>query len=327
MTEKQCGSCKFYILNDGKYTCQNELSDKYLSSTAPTQNCNSYKKKPAHTQQELKYYQSLPLEMKIEMTRNRIREWVDTYGESGVYVSFSGGKDSTVLLDIVRKDFPNIKAVFVDTGLEYPSIRRFVRTKDNVTRLSPEMSFRDVVYEWGYPLISKEVSKAIYYCRKGSQWAIRAMKGLNSKDGTPSPYMTSLFKKYDFLINAPFLISDKCCRIIKEKPAYKIHSKMKPFSALLAEESYRRKRAWLNGGCNSFTTGMSKPMSFWTEQDVLTYIKNNDLPIADIYGSVVEKDKTNTHRGCKLQTTEYIVQVVPSVGLVSPWIKQDLETY
>lgn len=64
-----------------------------------------------HVISDLYQMQSLPLNAKVRMTQWRIREWVDEYGEDGVYISFSGGKDSTVLLDIARKLYPNIKAM------------------------------------------------------------------------------------------------------------------------------------------------------------------------------------------------------------------------
>ena len=98
-----------------------------------------------HTMQELKMRQKLPLEVKILMTKQRIREWIDEFGEDGVYVSFSGGKDSTVLLHLVREINPNIPAVFVDTGLEYPEIREFVKGFENVTWLKPKMTFKEVI--------------------------------------------------------------------------------------------------------------------------------------------------------------------------------------
>lgn len=66
--------------------------------------------------------QSLPLSAKIQMTERRIREWVEYYGTDGTYLAFSGGKDSTVLLDISRKIYPGLPAVFVDTGLDYGKI-------------------------------------------------------------------------------------------------------------------------------------------------------------------------------------------------------------
>ena len=119
-----------------------------------------------HTLSDLYQMQSLSLDSKINMTRQRIRGWIDEFGEDGVYVSFSGGKDSTVLLHLVRQDYPDIKAVFIDTGLEYPEIRRFVRTFSNVDILIPKMNFRQVIENYGYPFISKEVSETVDYARR-----------------------------------------------------------------------------------------------------------------------------------------------------------------
>lgn len=113
--------------------------------------------------------QSLPLEAKIRMTKYRIRQWVEYYGEDGVYVSFSGGKDSTVLLDLVRQMYSNVTAVFVDTGLEYPEIREFVKTFSNVVWLKPKKNFKQVITEYGYPFISKEVSDKVDGARKYMQ--------------------------------------------------------------------------------------------------------------------------------------------------------------
>jgi len=83
----------------------------------------------------------LPLEAKIIKTELRIREFYDHFNGE-VYVSFSGGKDSTVLLDIARSLYPDIPAVFFDTGLEYPELKEFVKTIDNVEIRRPNRSFR-----------------------------------------------------------------------------------------------------------------------------------------------------------------------------------------
>lgn len=123
-------------------------------------------KKNKHQVYDLWQMQSLPLSAKIQMTKLRIQQWVDEYGEDGVYVSFSGGKDSTVLLDIARKMFPNIKAVFVDTGLEYPEVRNFVKSFENVDWLKPKMNFKQVIEKYGYPFISKEVSECVDGARR-----------------------------------------------------------------------------------------------------------------------------------------------------------------
>ena len=131
-----------------------------------------------HTISEVGQKQSLPLSIKILMTQRRIREWVTEFGEDGVYVSFSGGKDSTVLLHLVRQMYPNITAVFVDTGLEYPEIRDFVKTFDNVVWLKPKKNFTLLITDYGYPFISKEVSDKVDGARK----YMRALEDAKSRE-------------------------------------------------------------------------------------------------------------------------------------------------
>ena len=123
-----------------------------------------------HTISDLYQMQAMPLNLKISMTKRRIRDWVKHFGLDGVYVSFSCGKDSTVLLHIAREMFPDIKAVFVDTGLEYSEIRSFVKTFDNVDWLRPKMGFKKVCEKYGFPIISKEVSEKAYYAKRYLTW-------------------------------------------------------------------------------------------------------------------------------------------------------------
>ena len=114
----------------------------------------------------LQEMQAAPLSVKVSMTKRRIRDWVNYYGEENVFISFSGGKDSTVLLHIAREMYPDMKAVFSDTGLEFPEIREFVKTFDNVDWIKPKMNFREVINKYGYPFVSKEVSESVYGARK-----------------------------------------------------------------------------------------------------------------------------------------------------------------
>ena len=118
-----------------------------------------------HDAQRLKELQNLPLHRKVNITIARITEWY-THWDGKVYVSLSGGKDSTVLLHIARSLFPDIPAVFSNTGLEYLEIQKFVRGFDNLTVITPKMRFDEVISTYGYPLISKEVAEAIYYARR-----------------------------------------------------------------------------------------------------------------------------------------------------------------
>lgn len=268
-----------------------------------------------HVISDLYQMQSLSLRAKIGMTKRRINEWVDMYGEDGVYVSFSGGKDSTVLLDIARQLYPNIKAVFVDTGLEYPEIRLFVKTVSNVDWIRPKLTFRQVIEKYGYPFISKEVSECVYgakkFLRGGYSQFYRKLTGCgeyaknnpgqttsienlgdwesipvrvkilfgamtkgNIPNGERSKYSC---ERYKFFIDCPYEISSECCKVMKKAPAhsYAKSTGRKPMTAQMATESRLRTQQWLKNGCNGFDmkSPISNPMSFWTEQDVLTYIR------------------------------------------------------
>lgn len=270
------------------------------------------------TKEYLAELQGYPLSVKLSLTKQRIREWINKFGEDGVYVSFSGGKDSTVLLHIVREMYPNVPAVFVDTGLEYPEIREFVRTFDNIVWLRPEMNFRQVIAEYGYPFITKDVSKRIsaaqrYWESIGRPKNIEDCFGMYSdapanakmlfgtlehkKNGIPTGEPSKLydFSRYKFAATSPFKFSDKCCYVFKKKPLNhfaKVNGKV-PITGQMAEEGRRRKENWLKHGCNMFDAKqpISNPMSFWTNQDVLQYIRLHDIQIASVYGEVVVEDK------------------------------------
>lgn len=249
----------------------------------------------------------MSLKDKIRFTERRIIEWVEEFGEDGVYISFSGGKDSTVLLDIARKLYPNLKAVFVDTGLEYPEIRQFVKTFDNVDILRPQKRFDQVIQEYGYPIISKEVSECVEQSRKAlvtGKYPCRLQKlegTLKDKNGSQSKYNCP---KWKFLLDAPFKISNRCCNVMKKKPAHDYHKQTgrNPIIATMASESRLRTQQYLKQGCNGFNNKIptSTPMAFWTEQDVLQYLYENEIPYASVYGKLIKStDNTFSFTGCQ----------------------------
>lgn len=287
----------------------------------------------ARTIDDLRQMQALPLSLKVSLTKSRIRQWVNEYGEDGVYVGFSGGKDSTVLLDIVRSMYPDIPAVFVNTGLEYPEIVQFVKTFDNVEIIRPEMNFKKVIEKYGYPFITKKIAMSLHQSRKylrnlaekqakekneevstdliaiaenTDKWEMpyrvslllgqyeaywdKKRKGEMPKDGRQGTAQFSQ-ERWKILLNAPFNVSHICCNIMKKNPLHKYQQRTgrRPMTAQMAEESQLRLHNWLENGCNGFQMKepISNPLSFWTEQDVLKYIRENNLRIASVYGDIV----------------------------------------
>lgn len=234
---------------------------------------------------ELKLMQNYPLDIKIAKTKNRIREFYE-YFNGEVYVAFSGGNDSLVMLHIIRSLYPDVPAVFVDTGVEFPEVRRFVKTFDNITILKPEKNFSQVISECGYPVVSKDVSNAVRLARKNiadGKITARVKQFDGSQKG--SRFDKS---KWRFLLDSPFLISEQCCDIFKKKPFKQFEKKtgLHGYIGVLASEGGVRLSGYLRTGCNNYRFGNSKPLGFWTHQDILNYIKIYNLNICSIYGDI-----------------------------------------
>lgn len=234
---------------------------------------------------ELRRLQKKPYEWKVDHALEVIREFVAHEGENGVYVSFSGGKDSLVLLHLVRSIYPQIPAVFANTGIEFPEQVKFVRSFQNVTEVHPIKHFPKIIKEEGIVYPSKEVAMYVRDAKKGCRYAINGLNGLD-KYGKENRYK-SRFKKWAYLIDCGVKISPDCCDIMKEKPLrdYGEQNGKSPIIGTRAEESFRRAVGWMKSGCNSFNGKRFKstPLSLWMESDVLRYIDENGIKMSPMY--------------------------------------------
>jgi len=232
--------------------------------------------------------QSLPLSAKISFSLSRIREWYEK-NDGNVYVSISGGVDSCVLLHLVRSIYPNVPAIFVNTGLEFPENKDIVKQLDNTIVVKPDIPFHKVIEKEGYPILSKKISRMLHDIQNPTEKNVRSrtlyLTGIKS-DGTKS-HNFKLPQKWKYLAdpNIPFKFSDRCCSIMKKKPLHKIAKELKllPYVGTMASDSESRKMSYLQTGCNSITTGKSLPLSIWKKLDIWDYIHLHEIEYSKVY--------------------------------------------
>lgn len=290
------------------------------------------------TKYDLRILQALPLSTKIRMTVRRLMDWISYYGEDGVYLSWSGGKDSTVLRHIIMQYFPDVVSVFVNTGLEYPEIQQFVKAAQKrgepVEILRPKMRFDEVIKKYGYPVISKDVSEKIRKARaniRNGRYSLRLCQlgvmpdeygGLevDEKFDYFAAADRSKFsvKKYRPLLDVDFFISEECCYHIKKYAAneYEKITGRVPILAMMAGESAKRTQGWLKTGCNAFNSNrpQSNPIAFWTNQDILEYIKRYNVEIPNVYGEIVYAEEPEQMRIEELDEVDFLCDKLCTTG-------------
>lgn len=231
--------------------------------------------------------QKWTLEQKIDHAVGTIEAFIARTGKTP-YVSFSGGKDSTVVLDLVRRFIdPDIKAVFCNTGNEFPEIVEFVKTWDNVTIITPGISIKNIIEEHGFPLLSKETAQGI---REAKTTKSEKLLNIRLHGTDPSNGLTSgkIANKWQYLIKEPFMVSEQCCDILKKRPfkRYQRETGEVPILGVMADESRLRMQQYIiRGGCNSFRDNhiASYPISIWLDDDIYAYLKKFDVPYCKLY--------------------------------------------
>lgn len=251
------------------------------------------------TIEELRERQSWSLSQKIDHSLGVIEQFYSRLN-GNVYISFSGGKDSTVLYWLSRRIYPDIKAVFCNTGNEYPEIVKFVRDMKidgayNIDIIYPSKRPKEIFSEFGFPLISKETSALLYHYR----YKPHTGKAKRALDEDTSKY-TRVANKYRYLIDEPYDCSNLCCMYLKEKPLheYALNNGLSPILGTMACESPLREFGYITAGsCNTFNNRdkrkqKSRPLSIWLEEDIKACITKYEIPICPIY------DKGLDRTGC-----------------------------
>lgn len=238
------------------------------------------------TMQELEERLSWTLDQKIDHCIGTIENFVSRTGHK-VYVSFSGGKDSTVLLDIARRYYDkDILGVFCNTGNEYPEIVKFVHSIDNITVLNINTNMVSIIKEKGFPLVSKDVSEKVRQLQhsKSSKLIDIRLYGYRDHGNRKGKLAT----KWQYLKDAPFDISEKCCDVMKKSrfKKYEKESGLYPLIGIRTMESRQRTMEYIKrGGCSAFTgrRPRSFPISIFTDNDIEEYIRRYNVEICPIY--------------------------------------------
>lgn len=253
------------------------------------------------SKEQLKEYQSMTLDDKIKLSYDIIKEFYENIDDkNSIIISSSFGKDSVVMIDLVRKLYPEIPIGYVNTGVEHPSSVELSKKYDNVLEIQPKKSIKEVIDEYGYMLpLGKEKTNTIALCRKNlyeGNFNTLRLKKMRGEFGEDSLFN---FSKWQWVIYAPFKISDKCCHYLKHEPFERFSKKYGfhyAFVGTTAEESRMRKNNIRNNGF--ITSKQCRPIAHWTVQDVLKYCVENDIEIASSYGEIIEENG-------KLKTTQF----------------------
>lgn len=267
--------------------------------------------------------QKQPYNFKVAYAEARAWEYVNECGKRGLNYHVSvGGLDSITLLLFLRHIGINAPGVSVSM-LEDKSIIK-IHQALGVESIKPYKKKVDIIREYGYPVLSKEMAAKIETLQNPTDRNVTVRHAIiTGETGAYGGYRKNTMMKlsnkwlqkfggadpegaalgYDA---APFKVSSKCCYFLKEKPCdnwAKEHHSV-PFLGLMASEGGRREKALMRNGCNYFgeSTIRSCPFAIFTRQDILQLALDLKVPVPEIYGEIV-RDPDGTLRTTKAQRT------------------------
>ena len=248
----------------------------------------------------------MPLDEKMTNAQHRIEElWNETDGKC--YISFSGGKDSTVLLALIKQcqelgTVGDIPAVFSNTGIELGVTVDFVKwVKENwysnVQIIRPEHSFDYCLKKYGKPVKSKLRSEFLQRWHTGKRTRsvyMNMVEGVTNKGKNAA--RTRLADKDIHMLSDDFKItpSPMCCKVLKKKPFLKYARendiKGYAYGIRMTEGGAREMNTVVKQEkdlkiCTSISGGVIKkaPIIDWTDEDLEEFIERYNVPLSDAY--------------------------------------------
>lgn len=246
-------------------------------------------RKKTYTYQQLTELQALDLDAKIKWARERIKRALNKLKKPAL--AFSAGKDSTVLLHMIRQYEPGIITIYVNTSIEFPECVRFarwIRDEWDLTfyEAKPEVTFWWVVKEYGWPLLGKSFGVGGVAHKESRAMFFDDLAARGELTGA-------------YAIQAEVPISSACCTFLKERPSGKIQKRLGIdglFLGIMASESRQRMFNFLQYGewyyAKSQKLWKSHPLAIWSDEDVWGYIRRFGLPYAALYDMGYHDEKT-----------------------------------
>lgn len=236
----------------------------------------------------------------------KIRQIVNKYGEENFYISFSGGKDSTVLSALVDMALPDnkIPRVYANTGIELNMIRDFVfdmaKTDDRVVIIKPSVPIKTMLEREGYPFKSKEHShKWDVYSRNGRDCiTVQRYLGPSERYGDRYRCPKKLIYQFTDEFKEHLKISDKCCLRMKEEPLNgwaKENNKSCSILGIMPSEGGRRATTKCLTFKNNGKVLSFHPLAPVTKEWEDWFIAEYNIEICNIYKPPYNFDRT----GCK----------------------------
>ena len=252
--------------------------------TAPrdkASNCYQY--------EQLRAWQALDLDAKIVWAHERIAVALARLGTP--CLAFSAGKDSTVLLHMLRQHKPDLHVVYGNTGIEFPECVKFARWLRDEWRLNyhearPEVTFWWVVEQYGWPLLGKTFGVGGVAHKSSRERFFDELEARGELTG-------------QYAIQAEVPISSACCTFLKERPSEKVQKALGVdgvFLGIMASESRRRMFNFLQYG-EWYQVGSQRlwkchPLAIWTDADIWAYIRRFNVPYAPLYDMGYHDEKT-----------------------------------
>jgi len=247
------------------------------------------KREKVYQYAELSELQALGLEAKIEWSRTVIEKALHTFEHPSL--AFSAGKDSTVLLHLLRQYRPDIITIYGNTTIEFPECVTFAQVLArewglNYYEAKPEVTFWWVVREYGWPLMGKTFGVGGVAHKSSRERFFAVLEERGELAG-------------DYAIQAEVPLSSPCCTLLKARPSQKLQKRLGVdgvFLGILAGESRQRTFNFLDYGelywAKSQKVWKCHPLAIWTDEDIWAYIRRFEVPYAKLYDMGYHDERT-----------------------------------